>query len=298
MNWLNFVPRTGLPISRETSSLLSPRDSTSPQHLYRAVDEANQRSQSLSNRLAIVQKQLQIVKRQRMVPDQPFFPWKIYQKPVSGGVPSPDAWRTFRVRNGFVGCRPTHKAGTSAGGYGGLTGNYELWYGQTIGTDGVAEDFDNPDAYPSAPTDITLDDYVDGIIIYGFYLEVTNSVGTPYFKVECKTQRSVSTNPTSLWPSPTEFIIPLGYVASYASINPGQWIIDQIARGHLINRYDIAASRDRGDWDGATYYYFGDYVVFPDTSSNFSVQWIMRGEDGQRNPNPDDFTNWLPFVRP
>lgn len=108
----NYIPRANIPVARESSPLLSPRESGQRGQLWKYVRDNAHRGEKLTNGLAVAQRAIeQMYRRNRGL--SVFHPFKIY--PPSNSWPNSNSawvitnttgsdhfWRTFRVRNGLV----------------------------------------------------------------------------------------------------------------------------------------------------------------------------------------------------
>jgi len=109
VNWSHYIPRANLPVARESSHLLSPRQTGQRGQIWKHVRDNAERGDKLTSSMAAVQRMIGMMLRRQTTLSR-FHPFKIYQPspfwPNSSSAfvasTSDTFWRTFRVRNGLV----------------------------------------------------------------------------------------------------------------------------------------------------------------------------------------------------
>jgi hypothetical protein len=104
VNFLNFIPRGGLPRRTEGSSQVPWRDPNSPANLWHSVNDANHRAQAMTDSVGQIQRQVARMRNPTFA-GSAMHPFKIYQLPRDvAGQPYPNGvgWRTVIVRGGRV----------------------------------------------------------------------------------------------------------------------------------------------------------------------------------------------------
>jgi hypothetical protein len=110
MSLANLIPRVEIPIARESSHLLSPRETGQRGQMWKHVRDNSVRATKLTNSVGVLQRNIDAINRKHQSFSN-FHPFKIYPpsfywpnsaSAFGGPDPKNRLWRTFRVRNGLV----------------------------------------------------------------------------------------------------------------------------------------------------------------------------------------------------
>ena len=204
------IPRGGMSLPSEMSALAPYRESGSMSKLWQPVAAQGRRDLNNTNNNGALARHLNRVGQKIDRIPSILFPFKIYQLPFmfqSGADPA-SAWRTFRVRAGFV----------FPSGAGGIL---------PTGTDGVT----NPDieTYFDQATTAQANAIVadDNTLQFWIWINVASSTSA---SIQASATPATATVPWTGFPTPSSTNIPIGYIDTQTMRGQGTAIVRQILR--------------------------------------------------------------------